>query len=145
MAKTKADKLTAKEEAFVQALVAGESQRQAYKIAYPKSRMKETTMDTEACKLFKKPKITARYNELMEEHKQKALYTREDAVLDLIWLKETAKQHIVGFGVQQNANAFINAIKEIAKFEDLYPKEAGESKEDKLDKFLGNLEDIFKE
>ncbi len=59
--------LTAKQEKFIQELVKGKSQREAYRAAYSAGRMKEKTIDTHASRLFKKGEIRARYNELMAE------------------------------------------------------------------------------
>ena len=86
--------LTGKQEKFVQALVAGKSQREAYKEAYNAAKMKDKTIDERASVLFKNDKVKTRYNELLEEHKNKALYTREEMVNDLIWIKEKAKEDI---------------------------------------------------
>ena len=110
--------LTSKQEKFIQALVAGKSQRQAYKEAYNATKMKDETIDTRACELLKNSKVKARYNELLEEHKNKALYTREEMVNDLIWIKEKAKEDITNHkkGLKQaNGTIFINAIKEFQK------------------------------
>lgn len=120
--------LTAKQEKFVQGLVSGLSQRQAYYEAFPNSKKwKPETVDNKASKLFKESEILARYNALMDEHKEKALWTREEAVNDLKWLKEQAKQSILdekfdnGYVRQGSATAFINAIKELNSLEDIYP------------------------
>ena len=72
--------LTQRQEKFVRALIAGKSQRQAYKEAYNAANMKDKTIDERASVLFKNDKIKTRYDELLEEHKKKALYTRENAV-----------------------------------------------------------------
>lgn len=115
--------LTPKQEKFVQALIAGKSQREAYKEAYNATRMKDATIDSKAYLLFNKDYIRARYNELLEEHKNKALYTREEAVNDLIWIKNEAKTDISNKGMRQaNSNTFIGAVKELCTLEDLYPK-----------------------
>ena len=116
--------LTGKQEKFVQALVAGKSQREAYKEAYNAAKMKDETIDTRACELLKNSKVKARYNELLEEHKNKALYTREEMVNDLIWIKEKAKEDIKDpkKGLRQaNGTIFINAIKELGELNELYP------------------------
>ena len=116
--------LTSKQEKFIQALVAGKSQRQAYKEAYNAAKMKDETIDTRACELLKNSKVKARYNELLEEHKNKALYTREEMVNDLIWIKERAKEDIKNpkKGLRQaNGTIFINAIKELGELNELYP------------------------
>lgn len=121
-------KLTPKQEKFVQGLITGLSQREAYKQSYNTKNMKDKTVDERACRLFKEYKIKARYQELMNEHKDKALWTREQAVNDLIWLKEEARRDIKALGVKQaNSNAFINAIKELNLLEDLYTKEEADA------------------
>ena len=64
--------LTIRQEKFVQELVKGKSQRQAYKAAYNCSRWKDKTVDETACKLLKHPKVYARYEELRHEAESKA-------------------------------------------------------------------------
>ena len=117
--------LTAKQEKFVQGLVSGLSQRQAYIQAYSTKNMKDATIDNNAYKLMQNNEISTRYNELMEEHKNKALWTREQAVNDLIWLKEQAKKSIKeqddGYIRQGTSTAYVNAIKELNALEDVYP------------------------
>ena len=123
--------LTPKQEKFVQALIAGKSQREAYKEAYNATRMKDATIDSKAYLLFNKDYIRARYNELLEEHKNKALYTREEAVNDLIWIKEESKEDILKNGIRQaNSTTYINSIKELATLNDLYPDKKNKNIED---------------
>ena len=116
--------LTPKQEMFVQALIAGKSQREAYKEAYNAANMKDKTIDEKACVLFKTDKVRKRYEELLEEHKQKALYTREEAINDLIWIKEKAREDISNpkIGLRQaNGTIYLNSVKELSLLEDLYP------------------------
>ena len=125
--------LTSKQEKFIQALVAGKSQRQAYKEAYNATKMKDETIDTRACELLKNSKVKARYDQLLEEHKKKALYTREEMVNDLIWIKEKAKEDIKNpkKGLRQaNGTIFINAIKELGELNELYPSKKQDIKMD---------------
>ena len=125
--------LTQRQEKFVRALIAGKSQRQAYKEAYNAAKMKDETIDTRACELLKNSKVKARYNELLEEHKNKALYTREEMVNDLIWIKEKAKEDIKDpkKGLRQaNGTIFINAIKELGELNELYPSKKQDIKMD---------------
>jgi hypothetical protein len=116
-------KLTAKQERFINALITGKkSQREAYKEAYNTENMKDDTIDNCAYRLLNRPEVKERYEELLEEHKQKALYTREEAVLDLIYIKEKAKEEIEKKGVRQaTMSAFLGAVKELCTIEDLYP------------------------
>ena len=116
--------LTVKQEKFVQALISGKSQRIAYKEAYNATKMKDEVIDVRASELLKNSKVRARYEELLEEHKEKALYTREEMVNDLIWVKEKAKEDINNpkKGLRQaNGTIFINAIKELGELNELYP------------------------
>ena len=64
--------LTTKQEIFVQRLIEGNSQREAYKFAYEADNMKDETIDKRASELFSKGEIKGRYEELLNEHKEKA-------------------------------------------------------------------------
>ena len=119
--------LTTKQEIFVQRLIEGNSQREAYKFAYDAENMKDETIDKRASELFSKGEIKGRYEELLNEHKEKALYTREEAVNDLIWIKEKAREDIEYRGLKQaNSSSMLNTIKELNTLTDLYPKKSKE-------------------
>ncbi|NCB65115.1 MAG: hypothetical protein EOM48_02955 [Bacilli bacterium] len=119
--------LTAKQEKYVQGLVAGLSQRQAYKEAYNTGSMKDETIDNKASKLFKENEVRARYNELIKQHNEKALWTREDAVNTLKWLLNQSIESVKsekfdkGYVRQGTAGAIVNAVQELNKLNDLYP------------------------
>jgi phage terminase small subunit len=133
--------LTPKQEKFVQGLISGLSQRESFKRAgYSIKGKTNEYIDIRASELMKNSKVSVRYRELVREHQEKALWTREDAVNDLIWLKEQAKNDIQVIGVKQaNTNAMLNAIKELNELEDLYVKqEEKEQYED--DGFLAALD-----
>ena len=119
--------LTQKQEKYVQGLVAGLSQRQAYIQAYSTKNMKDTTIDNNAYKLMQNNEISTRYNELMEEHKNKALWTREEAINELKWLYKQAiksiKEQDEGYVRQGTSSALLGAIQELNKLEDLYPSD----------------------
>jgi len=123
--------LTTKQEKYVQGLVAGLSQRKAYiEAGYSTQGKSDDYIDQQASKLFANTKVLTRYNELIEEHKTKALWTREQAISDLIWLKEQSKQSIErddeGYVRQGTSTAFVNTIQELNKLEGLYPSEKQE-------------------
>ena len=133
--------LTPKQEMFVQALIAGKSQREAYKEAYNAANMKDKTIDEKACVLFKTDKVRKRYEELLEEHKQKALYTREEAINDLIWIKEKAREDISNpkIGLRQaNGTIYLNSVKELSLLEDLYPDKKSKD-DDKTEKEIAKI------
>lgn len=67
--------LTAKQEKFVQNIVKGMSQRQAYKDAYNAENMKDETIDSEACILFNDQKISERYKELIQQLEDETIMT----------------------------------------------------------------------
>ena len=126
--------LTTKQEIFVQRLIEGNSQREAYKFAYNCEKMKDESIDVEASKLFNSPKIIQRYEELLEEHKQKALYTREEAINDLIWLKEKAREDIEYRGLKQaNGGHFLKSVNELCQLEGLYPTKEENKKDNEED------------
>lgn len=104
-------KLTTKQEIFVQQLVAGQSQRQAYRQAYNAEKMTDKTVDEKASKLFKDGKVRARYRELLKQFSNMALWSREQAFNEYEWLKNKAKASIESEGVRQaNSNAFLASL-----------------------------------
>lgn len=106
--------LTPKREKFVQNLIAGMSQREAYRNSYNASRMKEATIDRRASELAQNGEIRARLEELQGEFAKRALYTREQAVEDLRWVQQNARGDIEVNGINKaNAPAFLNATKQL--------------------------------
>lgn len=75
--------LTPKQEKFIQNIISGMSQREAYKNSYNAKNMANDTIDNKACKLFNSGKIRARYQELMKRLENKAIMTAEER---MIWL-----------------------------------------------------------
>lgn len=65
--------LTVKQEKFVQNILNGMTQRQAYKDAYNAGNMKDETIDSEACMLLKDRKVAERYQELLKEMEKVAV------------------------------------------------------------------------
>ena len=57
-------RLTAKQEKFVQGLIKGLTQREAYKQAYSAKNMKDNTIDRKAYEVLKKDYVRARFDEL---------------------------------------------------------------------------------
>lgn len=72
-----ADKLTPKQEKYVQGLFAGLSQREAYKQAYSCKSWKDKSIDEKACILAKNVKISSRLAELQDELKNRNMVTAE--------------------------------------------------------------------
>ena len=120
-------KLTRQQEMFVQAIMAGHGQSEAYKIAYPKSNnWTPQAVATEAYRMMKKPQIAARIEEL-ESNYQKHLefatfYDKNQLLWDFLYLKEKSEESIDDIGVRQaNSNALVNALKNIGELLSLYP------------------------
>lgn len=118
-------KLTNKQELYVQGLVSGLSQRKAYINAGYSTRGKTNDyIDQQASRLFANSKVMARYNELMDEHKQRALWTREDAINTLKWLLDKSVSSIEdvdeGYVRKSTADSIIGSIQELNKLENLY-------------------------
>lgn len=72
------EKLTAKQEKFVQNIVKGMSHREAYRKSYSVKNMSEKAIDSEASKLFNYPKITLRYLELMKRVEKSTIMTAQE-------------------------------------------------------------------
>ena len=126
--------LTIKEEIFVQRRIEGYSQTEAYRFAYNCENMKDKTVIEKASKLMAKDNVRARYEELLNEHKNKALYTREEAVNDLIWIKEKAREDIEYRGLKQaNGGHFLKSVNELCQLEGLYPTKEENKKDTEED------------
>ena len=97
--------LTAKQEIFIQGIVRGLSQRQAYKEAYNTDNMQENTIDKEACLLFNNPKISERYNELLKELQDESIMTAKERMK---WLSDVVRGKIKHTSYDGNGEAYEN-------------------------------------
>jgi phage terminase small subunit len=77
-------KLTAKQEAFAQAIADGLGQADAYRMAYDAEGMKDNTVYPKASRMMNEGKIRARIDELKAQVVEKQLWTREMSVKGLI-------------------------------------------------------------
>jgi len=77
-------KLTAKQEAFAQAIADGMGQADAYRMAYDAEGMKDNTVYPKASRMMNEGKIRARIDELKAQVVEKQLWTREMSVKGLI-------------------------------------------------------------
>ena len=119
--------LTVKQEIFVQRLLEGNTQAEAYRFAYNCENMKDKTIIEKASKLMAQSNIRARYEELKNELKQKMFYTVEKANEDLEWIKNKAKEDIEYRGIQQaNATTYLGAVKQQIDLNGITIKEAKE-------------------
>ncbi len=81
-------KLTLKQEKYVQELVKGKTQREAYKAAYSTRKMTDKTIDEKASRLLSQGKVRARYNELkqrlIKEMEDNCIIEAKDIIQELI-------------------------------------------------------------
>ena len=105
------DKLTPKQELFVQGIITGLSQRQAYRQAYKAEKMSDAVVDNKASALFNKGEVRVRYRELLKQFSNMSLWSREQAFNEYEWLKNKARSSIENDGIRQaNSTAFLSAL-----------------------------------
>lgn len=106
------DKLTPKQELFVQGIISGLSQRQAYRQAYPSAKKwRDNVVDNKASELLKNGEVLVRYRELLKQFSNMSLWSREQAFNEFEWLKNKARASIENEGIRQaNSNAFLSAL-----------------------------------
>jgi hypothetical protein len=93
------DRLTKAQEIFVQELLKGNTQRQAYLKAYPsKKNWKVSSLDSNASVLFKQVKVRHRYDELLNEMREieteKTRWTREQSIETLRYIIDVNKKDL---------------------------------------------------
>ena len=91
--------LTKPQEIFIQELLKGNTQRQAYLKAYPsRKNWKENSLDAAASTLFKNNKVRKRYDELLnkmrEEETKKTMWTREQSIETLRYVIDVNKRDL---------------------------------------------------
>lgn len=96
--------LTAKQEAFAQAIADGKTQADAYRSAYSAAKMKPETVWSKASQLMVDGKVAARVASLKVALESKGLWTRERSVLALSAIVD---------GSEAKANEIVSAVKEL--------------------------------
>lgn len=96
--------LTAKQEAFAQAVASGMTQADAYRSAYDCENSSEATIYDEASDLMRHPEVAPRVKELKDALAEMAIWTRRNS---LEALSEIAN------GAEARANEKVSAIKEL--------------------------------
>jgi hypothetical protein len=99
-------KLTAKQEAFCQAIADGMTQADAYRAAYNAGKMADKTIWEKASALMAGGKVEARVAELKQALADKQLWTREMSVKGLVAAYRVANE-------SKNASGMTGAIKEL--------------------------------
>lgn len=87
--------LTDKQEKFVEGILEGKTQRQAYYAAYPKSRnWLDNTVDSRACVLMQNKKVIKRLHELGWKDTKKIEWTRNKALETINYVMEMNKKDL---------------------------------------------------
>lgn len=106
-------KLTQKQEKFVQELIKGKSQRQAYRAAYPNSKKwKDNVVDVKASELLKNGKVSVRYNELrgkvIKRAEEKAIITAEEIIQGIADIAKDDISNYLDFKTERVVVAYYN-------------------------------------
>ena len=97
--------LTFKQESFVQNIIKGMSQREAYKNSYDARNMKDTTIDKKASELFQKGEIRGRYNELVKKLEDSTIMSAKERMK---WLSDVVNGKVTHTSYDSNGNAYDN-------------------------------------
>ena len=103
--------------------------------------MKDKTVTEKASKLMAKDNVRARYQELLDEYKEEAKWSRCKAEEKLMWLLDKSQEDIEYRGLKQaNSSSMLNTIKELNTLTDLYPKKQkdGDNLEDREAEKIAN-------
>ena len=96
--------LTIKQEKFIQNIVNGMSQRDAYKDAY-NAKYKDEVIDVRACELFKSSKVQVRYNELIKQLEDESIMSAKERMK---WLSDVVNGKIKHTSYNSNGDAYEN-------------------------------------
>ena len=137
------NKLTPKQEKFIQNVVSGMSQREAYREAFKPKTMKDKSIDEKACVLFNTDKIKSRYKELMEKLEDEAIMSAKERMK---WLSDVVKGKVKHTSYDNNGEAYENEayISDKLKAIDTLNKMSGEYTT-KLEEYvkIEKLEDLL--
>lgn len=116
--------LNIKQEKFIQNIINGMSQRQAYKDAY-NANYSDKSIDEKASTLFNSEKVQERYKELLKELEDKAIMTAKER---MIWLSDVVRGNIKHTSYGGNGEAYENEayISDKLKAVDTLNKMSGE-------------------
>ena len=96
--------LNAKQERFIQNIVKGMSQREAYKEAY-NPKYKDEVIDVRACELFNSSKVQVRYKELMDQLEDDSIMSAKERMK---WLTGVVKGKVKHTSYDSNGNSYEN-------------------------------------
>ena len=113
--------LTPKQEKYVQGLIAGMSQREAYRASYNAEKMSDKTVDTKASALFHKGEVRARYDKLVELGVDEALWSRNHARKAYLKLIDWATSQLEGDNLKDPERVYFTAVHKLNELDNLYP------------------------
>ena len=96
--------LNIKQEKFIQGIIKGLSQRQAYKEAY-EATYPDKDIDSKASNLFNSDKVQAMYKELIQELEDKSIMTAKER---MIWLSNVVKGKVKHISYGGNGEEYEN-------------------------------------
>ena len=99
--------LTPKQELFVQKIIEGMSQADAYRSAYPNQRMSDKTVWETASKLMNNPKVITRLTELRNELAKPSIMTAQER---LEWLTDRVNDEGVDINAKLKAIDIMNKM-----------------------------------
>lgn len=119
--------LTAKQEKFVQNIIQGMSQADAYRSAYPNQKMSDKSVWETASKLMTNPKVVSRLNELRDKLASESIMSAQER---MEWLTQIIKDKDEGTNDKLKAVDILNRMSgeyvtkidgqlSVAKLEDL--------------------------
>lgn len=120
--------LTANQEAFVQNIIQGMSQADAYRSAYPKQKMSDKTVWEAASRLTKNDKVLARLSELRNELAKPGIKTAQER---MEWLTQLIDNE------EESTSEKLKAVDILNRMDGLYvQKFSGDIKMKKLEDML---------
>ena len=99
--------LTAKQEQFVQNIIEGMSQADAYRAAYPNQKMSDKSIHEAASRLMKNNKVVTRLTQLREELIQPTIMTAQKR---LEWLTERIAEEGIDINAKLKAIDIMNKM-----------------------------------
>lgn len=97
--------LTAKQEAFCQAIADGKTQADAYRSAYNCVNMKDSSVWEKASELMSDVKVTSRVKELRDSLAAKSLWSRERSVIRLAKIADESDSNTEAIAAVKELNA----------------------------------------
>lgn len=112
--------LTLKQEKFVQGLLDGLSQREAYKQAYNCGKISDKSIDELASRLFNNVKVRSRYNRLLDAYSSQKIIQRTELSKRMLDLLDRATEDTMAKGFKQgNISAMTLAVNTLTQLNGL--------------------------